>query len=46
MVSSARLIGPDGDAKRGRGVFPDLPVSASPRLDTDLPLGVAVGLVD
>jgi hypothetical protein len=46
MVSSARLIGPAGDASRRRGVLPDLPVSASPRLDTDLALGVAVGLVD
>jgi len=46
MVSSARLIGPDGDARRRRGVAPDLPVPTSPRLDTDLALGVAVGLVD
>jgi len=46
MVSSARLIGPDGDARRRRGVAPDLPVPASPQLDTDLALGVAVGLVD
>ena len=46
LVSSARLIGPDGDARRRGGVSPDLPVPTSPRLDTDLALGVAVGLVD
>jgi len=46
MVSSAFLVGPGEDASRQRGVAPDLPVPASPDLDTDLALGVAIGLLD
>lgn len=46
MVSSAFFVGPGGEGDRRTGVRPDVPVPASPRLDTDLALGVAVGRVD